>query len=249
MYREDDDLRKTLYQLTTDALVVHCPGPLRRPDHPIRHEWDLAEKTLFADQGAVGACSDHPDLTVITYNTGHDQTLLEACCDHVGLRDLVVLGRGQPWSFELKILPVRDYLLSNPVAENVLCLDAFDVLLFGCPDIILDRYSRSDAKVLFSSTAGNWPFSSEIGAFEEQVGASASPAHRHLNSGAYIGKTSYVLECLEEIADAIGSSAAWCRTSDGFDDQLAWRELHRRRYPDIQIDTTCSVFVRFDEHR
>jgi hypothetical protein len=249
MYRDDEDRRKSLYQLTTDALVVHCPSNLRVPGHPIREQWELAQQTLFTEEWAGAACGDHSDVTVITYTTSPDKSLLEACCDHLDVRDLVVLGRDEPWSYEVKILPLRDYLRSNQVADYVLCLDAYDVLLLGCPDAILDRYRQTNANVLFNGTEVNWPFSIECGEFEHRVGAPASPAHRHLNSGVYLGPTSSVLTYLDEIAEAISTSAEWCRDEHGFNDQLAWKEMHRRHYPDIRVDTMCSVFARFDEHR
>jgi hypothetical protein len=31
--------------------------------------------------------------------------------------------------------------------------------------------------------------------------------------------------------------------SYGFDDQLAWRHLHRRYYPEIKVDAARRVFV------
>jgi hypothetical protein len=36
-------------------------------------------------------------------------------------------------------------------------------------------------------------------------------------------------------------------TADGtFDDQLAWRHMHRIHHPAINVDTCASVFARLD---
>jgi len=247
---DGDQRRKRLYRLHTDALVLHCPGPLRRPARRTARDWESAQRTFFADQAGATENCDDPNLTVITYNTRSDLSLLERCSQHLGLRQLVVLGRDLPdWRFEYKIELVRSFLEHVRVREYVMCLDAVDVLMLAPPGLVLDRFRQMNTHVLFSSTAWDWPPSRDCWQFENAVAADAPRAHRHLNSGAYIGTTASVKRYIDEIADAIRTQAPWCRARRGFDDQLAWREMHRRHHPSIAVDTGCTIFARFDEHR
>jgi len=167
---------------------------------------------------------------------------------HLGL-SLTVLGRGtEGWRWEYKITLVRDYLDSVDRGLYVMCLDAFDTLVLASPREILGRFGRTSADLLFASTGSDWPPSESHRIFEDQVARDASPAHRHLNA-SYIGKTATVRSCLDEIVRGIEAAEPWCHAESGFDDQLAWREMHRRYYPRLQIDTQCLIFARFDEDR
>ena len=240
--------RATAYGVETDAIVLHCPGPLRDPEHPMHREWELAQSTFFADHNYRGSAQNDLRLKIITYNTKSETSLLESCAAHLGV-DLVVLGAGiSDWCWEYKIILVHDYLKKNHESELVLCVDAFDTLLLGAPSEIVSRFLSTESTILFASTGSDWPPSQVHRRFEEKAAGLHSPEHRHLNA-SYIGITSEVVDCLSTIRQAIQQNSPWCRTVDGFDDQLAWRELHRRRYPRLKIDHKCVVFARFDKFR
>jgi len=139
----DDARRRGQYRLTTDALTLHCPGPLRTPPNPIAPEWKRAQATFFADTQLNGALVDDPDLTIITYNTDPTPSLLERCAAHLGL-SVVVLGRGLPtWTWEHKITLVRDFMRSGRPSRCVMCLDAVDTLILAAPTTILERFDAS----------------------------------------------------------------------------------------------------------
>jgi hypothetical protein len=129
-----------------------------------------------------------------------------------------------------------------------MCLDGFDTLLIGSPQEVLTRFRASSADILFGSTETDWPPSEAHRLFEIAVAAGAPSAHRHLNA-SYIGRTSEVFTHLAAIDRAILSHEPWCHLGSEFDDQLAWREMHRRHYPRLRIDNDCTIFVRFDSKR
>jgi hypothetical protein len=244
----NDQRRQRRYGLRTDAVVLHCPGPLRSPANPVHLEWQQAQRCFFADKALENSFQDDPGLTIITYNTGGEVSLLERCAAYLGLT-VVVLGRNvSHWSWEYKITLVRDYLASVEPTEHVMCLDAFDTLILDSPQVILGRFRAMSTRILFGCTATDWPPSAEHRRFEAEVSGGASAAHRHLNA-SYIGRTTDVYRFLERIEHAIGAGASWCRTDTGFDDQLAWREMHRRHHPRLKVDVSCSIFVRFDGDR
>jgi hypothetical protein len=243
--------RQRRYTLTRDALILHCPDPLRAPDNPFHPEWLEACRRFFADESLRGACRDRENLTIITYNTREAPCLLEKCFEHLGLSELVVLGsEKEDWCWEYKISLVWEYLQSGSCrTEYVMCLDGDDSLVLADPEVVLNRFIKSDCEMLFTSTAWDWPPSADCWQFEESVSSPADWAHCHLNAGGYLGRRSYVTARLAEIMAAIARQDAWCMTPRGFDDQLAWRQLHRRYYPAIKVDATSDVFIRFDPDR
>lgn len=243
--------RQPHYGLSRDALIIHCPGPLRSPGNPLHRDWDRACASFFADDSLRGAYASHADLTIITYNSYLLPCLLERCLAHLGVDGLVVLGRGKTdWTWEYKVSLVRDYLASDACrSEYVLCLDGYDVLVLSGPSVILRRFMRSGCQMLFCSTAWDWPPSPECRRFEESVTAPADRAHQHLNAGGILARRSFLEPRLAEIMDAAGKQRPWCFARHGFSDQLAWRHLHRRYYPAIRVDTSCDLFVRFDADR
>ena len=244
----DTSSRRRQYGLHSDAVVLHCPGELRDERHPMHAEWKQAVDEFFADDTTRGSFADDPDLTIITYNTEQGPSLLERCASHLGT-SVVVLGRDlRDWRWEYKVTLPRDYLRAKRSSPYVMCVDAFDTLILASPADILRRYRRSSAAVLFGNTHTDYPPSEVHRRFEDEVARDAPPHHRHLNA-SFIGRYEDVLAGLDELAEAIGTGARWARTAERFDDQLAWRELHRRHYPRLRIDTHRTIFSRFDEHR
>jgi hypothetical protein len=243
--------RQRRYGLRWDALVLHCPGPERSPLNPFHVQWVAACDAFFGDATTRGTVADHDALTIITYNNRPEPQLLECCLDHLGLHRYVVLGKGlADWRWSYKIELVHEYLSSGTcMTKYVLCLDGDDVLVLADPALILERYLELGCEMLFCGTRGDWPPSEQCAAFEDSVAADADPAHRHLNAGGYLATTAFLAARLEEIVTAMAGRAPWCTAEHGFDDQLAWRHLHRRHHPSIRVDAGCRVFLRFDEDR
>jgi hypothetical protein len=241
--------RQVAYRLRFDALVLHCPKPQRSPDNPFHVEWQEACRTFFADH-PVRALRPVQDLTFVTINTRAQPALLERCFSHLGL-PLVVLGRGIPdWSWSYKITLVHSWLASGGCpTSHLVYLDGDDVLLIGEPELLWQRYLEIGSDLLFCNTRGDWPPNAECTAFEDQVNAGGDPTHRRLNAGGWIGEARYIGARLDEIVSALASREPWCQRPSGFDDQLAWRQLHRREHPRMQVDASCRIFLRFDEDR
>ena len=239
------------YGTTKDAVIYHCPYPMRVPTNPFHVQWEQAISTCLSDPDLAGRGRDLTDLTVITYNTRPEPCLLERCFDHLGYAGLVVLGREvTQWSWAHKITLVHDYLRSGACSTPyVLCLDGDDVIVVGDPTVLVGRFESTGAEVVFCGTRGNQPACPECWDFENLVGRDLDPLHRHLNAGCYLGRTDYVAARLAEIALAIQTGEPWCLADGHVDDQLAWRQLHRREHPKIMIDAGCRLFLRFDEDR
>jgi anthranilate synthase component II len=240
---------QAIYGLRSDALVLHCPAPMRLPSNPFRHVWDEACRRFFADAALRDGFSDRDDLTIVTYATTKHEVLLERCLRSLRLRRPVVFGRQlEHWQRIHKISLLVDYLERIPVPEYIMCLNG-DALLVGDPAAALERFRELGCEMLFCGSRGELPRSPECWEFENEVSEVPDAWHRHLGAGAYMGRTAFVRQRLREILAAYGARAPWCFSSSGFDDQLAWSHLHSRHHPDIRIDADCRVFLRFDEDR
>jgi hypothetical protein len=231
-------------------LVVHCPNPLRVPSSPWCQVWDKYCTGFLADESLRGSVTGHIELTIVTYNNHGVPGLLERCLAHLGIEDVVVLGQDKAsWCFEYKVSLVWDYMQSGACAtEYMICLDGDDMLVMGSPESILQRFAQSRCEILFCNTMADWPPSAECWQFEESVANGAHPAYRHLSSGGLIGRSAYIRDRLADIMKGITDlNSSFLATATGeFDDQLAWRQMHRIHHPEIRIDTSASIFARLD---
>jgi len=234
-----------------EAFILHCPAPQRARSNPFRRVWVDTCARYFADETLRARFSDPEDLTILTYNNKPEAGLLERSLEFLGLTRYVVVGRGvETWTWLHKVSLVLDYLDADLCeTTHLMCLDGDDVLVVDDPALALDRFEESGSELLFAGTRGNQPSSPECWEFENSVPEYRDPRHRHLNAGGYIGKTSYIQARLREIVAAGAAGESWCFSRYGFDDQLAWRQMHRHRYPEIKVDADCRIFVRFDEDR
>jgi len=239
--------RQRLYGLSHDALILHCPAPQRIPPNPFRRDWRRACERFFADESTRGRFSCPPELTIVTYSNRDEPVLIERCLRHLGIDHYTVVGEGvTAWSWLHKVSLAHELMASGGApTEYILCLDGDDVLLLGDPAEVLARWRELGTRLLFCGTRGDQPSSPESWAFENSV--YDDPLHRHLNAGGFVGETAYAQACLEEIL--AGAKEPWTHSTLGFDDQLAWRHLHRHRFPEIKVDASCRVFLRFDEDR
>ena len=62
------------YGFTTDALITHASGGLSYED-----EWRAFQDQFFADDSLRNSARDCPALTIVTYSTYDEPTLLERC--------------------------------------------------------------------------------------------------------------------------------------------------------------------------
>jgi len=214
-------------------------------------EWLAACQLALSDDELRGNCDGLDGITVVTYCNRGEQTLLESGLDFLGFRNYAILRTAAtPWDHLYKLTLLLDWLASGRCGtEYLLCLDADDNLFVNHPRLILDRFHEAGCEILFGATGADAPTSPECWAFENSVAEYTDPNHRHLNAGGFIGRSSFIATCAREILDASQADPTFCRSPKGFNDQLAWRHMHRRYYPRIKIDCGCRIFLRFDQFR
>jgi hypothetical protein len=243
------------YGLSKDVPVLHACGPLK--GWPA---WRQAVERFFTDRSLVNvAAPTRPGLSTVLINTSDTPSLLQNVCARLGMRDHVILGSGvSPWRMCKKYLLLRD-CLRRIRTEYVLYLDAYDVLLFADPSVLLERFLSYDCKLLFMGESVPYPRAfTEIDEREREIASreGCPPFYRHLNDGAFIGRTDYLLGILEEMDindDRYHLQPyEWDDTpsdrEDGqiFDAQLAARRWYADCYPDIKLDYRADLFIRFD---
>lgn len=135
-------------------------------------------------------------ITVANYKPpGLERLLLTA--EHFGNK-ITVLGLGKPYKNHfVKLKETYDYLETLPDDDVVLFMDAFDVIMLGSGDEILERFLKMKCSVLFGSERHYHPKNSVIDMYGEYPEAPTSL--RYLNSGTYIGYVSYIRHMIRKI--------------------------------------------------
>ncbi|MBU0615647.1 MAG: hypothetical protein KJ601_06145 [Nanoarchaeota archaeon] len=188
------------------------------------------------------------DVTFITYNNSGKKSLIERCYDHWGITNYFVLAKDyKPWDWMGKVKPFLDFLTEGKCkTELIVATDANDVLIKNNPNRIIESFKSYQCQLLFCNTNSNWPPNKELNEFEKSK-YPGSRYHNHLSAGALMGTSDFIQEMLESIIKMHKSGYSMFIHKGKFDDQLAWRHLHKQYYPKIKIDSRCKIFARFDE--
>lgn len=239
------------YGLTHDSVIMHCPGPFRTTGGLYEQEWAISCALALSDEDLRGCCNSVDQITIVTYSNRSKELLLERSLKFVGIRTFVHLRtNASPWDHRYKLTLLLDWLQSGGCnTDYLLCLDGDDNVIVNPPQLIPGRFRFANCDLLFGATMADAPPSPECWTFENSVAEYTDPWHAHLNSGGFIGRTEFIGSCAQEILDTWRVNPAFCDDHRGFNDQLGWRQLHRKYYPRIKIDCPCSIFVRFDDVR
>lgn len=113
--------------------------------------------------------------------------------------------------------------------------DSYDVIALEPPEVVLKKFLKTGARVLFSAEPYCWPLENLANKYPE-VGENEE---RFLNSGAYMG---YVTD-LHDIMHL-------AEIDDQYDDQLyyTWAFLHgpTKNAHKIQLDTRSEIFLNMN---
>jgi hypothetical protein len=218
----------------TRPCVVHRNG--NPPQWATR--WRQAVAAFFDEvQDTGGPC---PQLTVLTWNSRANVTVLEQCLDRWGAKYLT-LGKHVPkWRPDMKVYLNAD-ALQRVESEYVMALDADDVLVVSSLHRILDEFRTFGCDIVFSGEKNTYPEVPYLADFEKSI---AESPYRHLNSGAWIGRTEtcrrFFQDCLAESnSDLVSAHPAPHVLRD---DQGLTRKTFRRYHPATKVDYHCRLF-------
>lgn len=224
-------------------LWMHCPHGV---PEAIRHHFfqHQVESRLAGISAAVGM----EEITVMTFNNRSNSGLVERQAARMALPHFRVLARDvAQWSWAVKVgSPLRALQGGQITTPYVLVLDGDDMLAVAPLDggVMISTLEKSGADLLFCSTTQDWPPTPECKAYETKVAPACD--WPFLSAGGVFGRTDEYRECCEIILAnwAAGDPAV---LHDGrFNDQKAWRWIHRMRYPKVKVDVERGIFGRYD---
>ena len=234
-------------------------------NQPIIHDRHIVAslfESMKNDGGLKGAFKIPSNLTITTCRNegsmidrliphlhGYENTsILESNLNYLGI-DLVVLTDARlPWRNTFKFELIRNYLNSGKcVTEYFMCCDAIDIIFQDDPQEIIDIFESFNCDCLFMSTHSidGYDCMIEVKNFADKINGGNN---RYLNSGVYIGKTSFVKEMFDE---AIKYAIPHGVTMDdyreylsrkpidypkGSQDQDIFRYIEPKFYPRIRVD-------------
>jgi len=204
----------------------------------------------------IATCRNEGTLSdrIISHLAGYeDISILEKNMEYLGL-DLVVLRDARlPWRNTFKFEMLNDYLKDCPT-EYFMCLDAIDVIWVDEPQKVMDIFKSFDCDALFMSTHSTDGYSCmpEVKQWVETINIPG----RFLNSGVYIGKTSFVKEMIgEAMKYAVPSGVTMDEYKDyldskpkdypkGSQDQDIFRYIEQKFYPRMKVDYQNKIAFR-----
>ena len=174
---------------------------------PVIHDRHIVKKAFeLLKSGIEPNIFSHPkDLTIVTcrnegtmedriipHLSGYENTsILEDNLKYLGIDLVVLTDKSLPWRNTFKFEMLNDYLKDCPT-EYFMCLDAIDVIWVDEPQKVMDIFKSFDCDVLFMSTHSTDGYNC-MPKVKEWVDT-VNSKNRYLNSGVYIGKTSFVKE-------------------------------------------------------
>ncbi|XP_023288788.1 procollagen-lysine,2-oxoglutarate 5-dioxygenase 3 [Orussus abietinus] len=198
---------------------------------------------LFCIVGGVAPSEEDHDVTVfvVASNETDGYKRIVRSTEVNGFRDkLVVLGLGKPWRSGSmrkstgggqKINYLREALEEDKDDSNkiIVFTDSYDVIFLGSLEEIVERFKKSEARILFSAEGHCWPDVSLASEYPNVI-----RGKRYLNSGGIIGYASDIYSILPT------------NINDDDDDQLYFTKVYLnpilREKHKIKLDHRSDIF-------
>ena len=222
---------------------------------PVIHDRHIVKRAfeILTSEGKVQF--EHPkDLTIVTcrnegsmedriipHLSGYENvSILESNLDYLGL-DLVVLKDARlPWRNTFKFEMIHNYLNSGKcTTKYFMCCDAIDVIFIDDPQRVIDIFHTFECDALFMSTHSmdGYNCMSEVKKWADRI---SGDRMRYLNSGVYIGKTSFIKKVFDE---AIKYAIPHGVTMDGYREYL---KSEPKDYPNGSQDQDIFRYIEPD---
>jgi hypothetical protein len=210
----------------TNPLIIHNPLADRGGE-----EW------IQCVRKATKKSQAHPcsDVSLCTWNSSTTHGLLEINLLNRRMT-YACLGRGiKNWTNRLKI-PLTLEFVKTVRTKYIIALDCYDVLVLGEIEEIIDRFRKTGAEILFNATGTNYPSCQRNKEIEEKI--CVERPFNFLNSGAFIANRDYLEDFLSDVNSYEDEYTMRYKSSD----QIKYKPLYYKRYPDVRIDSTCEIF-------
>ena len=231
--------------------------PIIHDRHIVKNAFEILKSKIernsfkLPDNLTIVTCRNEGSMEdrIIPHLSGYeDVSILESNLDYLGI-DLVVLTDDRlPWRNTFKFEMIRNYLSSGECkTEYFMCCDAIDVIFRDDPQVVIDIFESFDCDCLFMSSHAldGYNCMREVKDFVDKINGGN---HRYLNSGVYIGKTSFVKEMFDVAMEyAIPHGVIMADYMEylsrkpidypkGSQDQDIFRYIEPKFYPRIKVD-------------
>ena len=231
--------------------------PIIHDRHIVKNAFEIlkskVERNSFKlpDDLTIVTCRNEGSMEdrIIPHLSGYeDVSILESNLDYLGI-DLVVLTDDRlPWRNTFKFEMIRNYLSSGECkTEYFMCCDAIDVIFQSDPQEVIDIFESFNCECLFMSThsVDGYSCMEEVKNLVDKINGGNG---RYLNSGVYIGKTSFIKKVFDEaIKYAIPHGVTMDEYREylksepkdypnGSQDQDIFRYLEPDFYPRLRVD-------------
>eukprot|EP00092_Neocalanus_flemingeri_P002618 GFUD01002805.1.p1 GENE.GFUD01002805.1~~GFUD01002805.1.p1 ORF type:complete len:310 (+),score=76.06 GFUD01002805.1:38-967(+) len=241
-------------QWENNAPFLHCPHGSDRRNEGLTKFKEL----VAANESSFCSCPSEVTFLLVT-NLPEDQSpdsehLYRLCgCNYAHVRlDSESAWLGMQWNFKYKVTPALQWLETNhaslPEDSFIMFSDAFDTGLIGDASNMVQHFLDYDCEMLGMSTVADWPPNKEFKLFESEK-YPWSKCRPHLSSGAWMARVADALSYLRMWeADWTEKEGGMTETEKtrGWDDQMAFRRLHKRFYPRFKVDTLAKIWTRSD---
>ena len=194
---------------------------------------------------------------IIDHLKGYEEvSILEQNLNYLGIELVVLRDDRLPWRNTFKFELLNDYLGSDKCkTEYFMCVDAIDVIFIDNPTKVIEIFESFNCDALFMSTNSldGYNCMPEVHNKILQINNSNG---RYLNSGVYIGKTSFIREVIksameyayppgvtmDEYRDYLASQPK--DYPKGSQDQDIFRFLEPKFYPRLKVDYQNKMAYR-----
>ncbi|MBW2617989.1 MAG: hypothetical protein JRC92_03835 [Deltaproteobacteria bacterium] len=218
----------------TNPVVVHCGGPL----YPIHeHHWRPIKEAFFAaPPRKIGPI---PDLTIITFNNGHNSLgVLEESLNRLGLSYLVLGREVEVWNNAVHKPRLTWQAAEQIETEFILGLDSRDAILLDDPRIIIERFRlQFDCQLLIGADRFSYPPLKAFKEFEDSIPEAAGSDFHYMVAGTWFGRTEFIRNFFAEAVRTEPLPEA-PRSEQG-----VLRSLFPKYYPAVGLDY-CSVIFQ-----
>ena len=186
-----------------------------------------------------------------------DKSILETNLEYLGIKPLTILTDSRlPWRNTFKFEIILDYLNSGKCdTEYFMFCDAIDVIFVDDPQRVINIFKSFKCDALFMSTNSTDGYNCmpQVKKFIDETIRSNG---RYLNSGVYIGKTSFIKEIFDEAIKyaiphgvTMGEYHTYLNSKpenypQGSQDQDIFRFLEPKFYPRLKVDYKNKIAYR-----
>ena len=238
--------------------------PIIHDRHIVKQQFEVLKSEVAPntykcpDNLTIVTCRNEGSMSerIIPHLAGYENvSILESNLKYLGI-DLTVLRDDRlPWRNTFKFEMLHNYLNSGEcTTEYFMCCDAIDVIFVDDPQRVIDIFKSFECDALFMSTHSRDGYNCmpEVKEWADAVNTKS----RYLNSGVYIGKTSFVKEMFDmaiEYAIPHGVTMDEYRKyleskpedyPKGSQDQDIFRYIEPKLYPHLKVDYNNQMAYR-----